>query len=134
MVALRSLRLEAILGTSLDELQYHHLETLATNHISEAFDLDFKETLYGGTETQKRDLATDVAALANTAGGVLILGIAEDRQSRAIAAPGVGSPRAREYVITGHPGRAVASTPVTAGQALARQLPGREVNTPEAVA
>ena len=43
MVALRSRRLETILGASLDELQYHHLEALVTNHIHEEFDLDFPD-------------------------------------------------------------------------------------------
>jgi hypothetical protein len=89
MVALRSRRLETLLGAPLDDLQYEHLEGLVTNHVSEAFDLDFKETLYGNADKDKRDLATDVAALANTAGGLLVLGIEEDRQARAVAAPGV---------------------------------------------
>jgi schlafen family protein len=89
MVALRSRRLETLLGTPLDDLQYQHLEALVTNHVNEAFDLDFKATLYGNADRDRRDLATDVAALANTAGGLLVLGIEEDRQARAVAAPGV---------------------------------------------
>src|SRR5260221_1084665 len=89
MVALRSRRLQALLGTPLDDLQYQHLAALVTNHVSEAFDLDFKATLYGNADKDRRDLATDVAALANTAGGMLVLGIEEDRQARAAAAPGV---------------------------------------------
>jgi hypothetical protein len=89
MVALRSRRLETLLGASLDALEYQHVEALVTNHVSEAFDLDFKGTLYGNGDTARRDLATDVAALANTAGGLLVLGIEEDRQARADAAPGV---------------------------------------------
>ena len=89
MVALRSRRLETVLGTHLDDLQYQHLETLVTNQVSEAFDLDFKATLYGNADRDRRDLATDVAALANTAGGLLVLGIEEDDQARAVAAPGV---------------------------------------------
>jgi hypothetical protein len=89
VVALRSHRLETVLGTNLDDLQYQHLETLVTNQVSEAFDLDFKATLYGGGDRDRNALATDVAALANTAGGLLILGIEEDDQARASAAPGV---------------------------------------------
>ncbi len=89
MVALRSRRLQTLLGAALDDLQYHHIEALVTNHVGEAFDLDFKETLYGNGDRDRRDLATDVAALANTAGGLLILGVAEDSQATASAAPGV---------------------------------------------
>src|SRR6266699_4685196 len=68
MVALRSRRLQAIFGVPLDDLQYEHLEALVHNQVSEAFDLDFKGSLYGNADRDRRDLATDVAALANTAG------------------------------------------------------------------
>jgi len=89
MVALRSRRLEAILGVSLDALAYEHLEALVSSQVPEAFDLDVKAKLYGNSDSDRRNLATDVAALANTAGGLLVLGIEEDRQARAVAAPGV---------------------------------------------
>jgi predicted HTH transcriptional regulator len=52
--------------------------------------LEFKGELYGGNDRAKRDLAGDVAALANTAGGVLLLGVTEDDQARATELPGVG--------------------------------------------
>jgi hypothetical protein len=57
--------------------------------VAEAFDLDFKQELYGRTDADKRALATDVAALANTAGGIIVLGVEEDDQARATATPGV---------------------------------------------
>jgi predicted HTH transcriptional regulator len=53
------------------------------------FDLDFKEAHYGNTDGEKKKLAGYVAAIANTAGGVILIGIEEDDQARAIAAPGV---------------------------------------------
>ena len=86
MVALRSRRLQTLLGVSLDDLKYEHLEALVTNRVPEAFDLDFKKQLYGNGDTARRDLAGDVAALANQR-GLLVLGIDEDRQARAVAAP-----------------------------------------------
>jgi hypothetical protein len=89
MVALRSRRLQTVLGASLDELRYEHLEALVTNHVPEEFDLDFKRELYGNTDGDRKALATDVAALANTAGGLLVLGIEEDDQACAVAAPGI---------------------------------------------
>lgn len=89
MAALRSRRLDAILGVSLDAAEYRHIEALVSAQVSESFDLDFKAGLYGSAEKGKKDLAADVAALANSAGGLLILGIAEDKQARAAAAPGV---------------------------------------------
>ncbi|MGC4750160.1 helix-turn-helix domain-containing protein [Micromonospora sp. DT201] len=89
MVALRSRRLESIFGTALDTLASHHIHALVTAGVQEAFDLDFKQTLYGGKDQEKRALAGDVAALANTGGGVIILGVEEDDQARATKAPGV---------------------------------------------
>lgn len=89
MVALRSARLETIFGVRLEDLEASHITSLVKNQVSESFDLDFKSELYGGSDKDKRDLAGDVAALANTAGGVLILGVAEDDQARAESAPGV---------------------------------------------
>jgi hypothetical protein len=53
------------------------------------FDLEFKEAHYGRSDSEKRKLAGDVAAMANAAGGVILIGIAEDEQGCAAAAPGV---------------------------------------------
>jgi Putative DNA-binding domain len=89
MVALRSRRLERLFGTRLERLAHGQVADLVTNAVEEGYDLDFKATLYGKSDKERRDLAGDVAALANTAGGVVVLGIAEDNQARAAAAPGV---------------------------------------------
>jgi hypothetical protein len=66
-----------------------HVISLVANGVMESFDLDFKETLYGRGDSDKRALAGDVAALANTAGGVIVVGVSEDDQARAVAAVGV---------------------------------------------
>jgi Putative DNA-binding domain len=90
MVALRSRRLETLFGASpLDQLRAEHVRALVSSHVREAFDIDFKATTYGHSDRQKRDLAVDVAALANTAGGVIVLGVEEDDQAQASSAPGV---------------------------------------------
>jgi len=89
MVALRSRRLESLFGTSLDALRAEHVHALVSSSAEEAFDLDFKAALYGRGDSERRALAGDVAALANTAGGVIVLGVAEDDQARAVATPGV---------------------------------------------
>jgi hypothetical protein len=89
MVALRSARLEALLGSRLELVQHADLLALVSDHVPEAFDLDFKSEMYGPADRDKRDAATDIAALANTAGGLLVLGIEEDKQARATAAPGL---------------------------------------------
>lgn len=89
MVALRSRRLETLLGSRIDDVTHAQVSGLVTNQVVEAFDLDYKSRLYGRADADKRDLAGDVAALANTAGGLIVLGIEEDDQARATAAPGV---------------------------------------------
>ena len=89
MTAFQSRRIRELLGTTLEAAQYPDYLTLVSNKIPEAFDLDFKAELYGNSDSAKRALAGDVVALANTAGGLLILGIEEDDQARASAAPGV---------------------------------------------
>jgi len=89
VTALRSRRLEQLFGAPLGEVTYEQVTSLVANGVPEATDLDFKETLYGFDDKAKRDLAGDVGALANAAGGVIVLGIGEDSQGRAARAPGV---------------------------------------------
>ena len=89
MVALRSRRLEQVFGAQLDAVAYAQVVALVTNRISESYDLDFKATLYGTSDRAKRDLGSDVAAMANTAGGMVVLGVDDDDQGRAAGAPGI---------------------------------------------
>lgn len=73
----------------MDCLSHAQLADLVAGRVSESFDLDFKAALYERTDQGKRSLAGDVAALANTAGGIIVLGIEEDGQAQAAAAPGI---------------------------------------------
>lgn len=73
---IRFLRLEALFGARLEQLQEQHLQHIVDEQLPEDADLDFKKGLY--TEAKKLDLATDVAAMANAQGGVVILGVEED--------------------------------------------------------
>src|SRR5260370_36922773 len=91
MAALRSRRLDALLGVSLDTAEYGHFEALVSAQVSESFDLDFKAGLCGSAEKGKHDLAADVAALATTAGGVLNLRITGDKQAPQAEAAGATS-------------------------------------------
>lgn len=89
MVALRSRRLESLFGVGLGALRAEHVRGLVSSSVQEAFDLDFEAALYGRGDSDRRVLAGDVAALANTAGSVILLGVQEDDQARATAAPSV---------------------------------------------
>ena len=112
MVALRSARLEALLGTRIEQAGHADLSALVSDRVPEAFDLDFKSEMYGPTDRDRRDAATDIAALANTAGGLLVLGIEEDEQARAAAAPGVAVTEADERRIRQIVGSQVVPMPV----------------------
>jgi hypothetical protein len=86
---LRSRRLEKVLGAPIAELTSEHMRRLVEERVQETFDLDFKRDLYGYSDSAKRELAADVAAMANSGGGLIILGIDEDEHACAQAASGV---------------------------------------------
>lgn len=86
---LRSRRLETVLGAAVDNLTASDIQAFPDRRAAEAFDLDFKAVLYGNGDSSRRDLCGDVAALANTSGGVIVLGVAEDEHAVACATPGV---------------------------------------------
>jgi hypothetical protein len=56
------------------------LEELRVNAVAESRMLDYKETLPGESDKDKKDLLADVTAFANTAGGDLIYGVKERRK------------------------------------------------------
>src|SRR3954452_11439487 len=89
MVALRSRRLEAAFGAALSDVNAQHVLELVAGAVREDFDLDFKAQMYGNSDADKRDLAADVAAMANSAGGVIVLGVEENEHAQAVAAPGI---------------------------------------------
>ncbi|MDQ6848458.1 MAG: ATP-binding protein, partial [Actinomycetota bacterium] len=89
MVSLRSRRLEASFGAALSDVTAQHVLELVAGAVHEDFDLDFKAQMYGNGDAEKRDLAADVAAMANSAGGVIVLGVEENEHAQAVAAPGI---------------------------------------------
>jgi hypothetical protein len=89
MVAVRSRRLEAAFGAPLDAVESEHVLALVDGAVREDSDLDFKAKMYGTSDSERRDLASDVAAMANSAGGVIVLGVEENEHAQAAAAPGI---------------------------------------------
>ncbi|WP_328698046.1 AlbA family DNA-binding domain-containing protein [Streptomyces sp. NBC_00342] len=75
-------RVEALLGGPLEQVTYVQLASLVGNSDArEDEDLEFKAPHYSADQAGRTELAKDVAALANGTGGVLILGLAEDRST-----------------------------------------------------
>lgn len=83
---LKSARLEALLGCALDSIAEQNLLRLVEGHVPEDADLDYKSKLYEPNEKGNTDLASDTAAMANTVGGLIVVGIAENERGEAQSA------------------------------------------------
>ncbi len=73
-----SLRLVDLLGAPLDEVTEENLARLPTGAVREDADLDFKQQRYGNSDQARRDLAGDLAAMANGRGGLIVIGIRDE--------------------------------------------------------
>ncbi|MEV0226769.1 ATP-binding protein [Streptomyces sp. NPDC050704] len=78
-------RLTAALGRHPDDLTEDDLQRAVENHIPESVDLDWKKDFYKGTDADKKELAKDVSAMANTAGGMVVIGVDDGKQDHAHA-------------------------------------------------
>lgn len=65
----------------LQQIDSALLETLKADVVREGPQLDYKEALPGSTDDAKKDFLADVTAFANAAGGDLIYGVRERRDS-----------------------------------------------------
>ncbi|MFI6341414.1 helix-turn-helix domain-containing protein [Streptomyces sp. NPDC050535] len=73
-------RLEDLLGGRLDSVDYRSIADLIDNvDAAKAEDLDYKREHYGNGDEAREELAKDVAAFANHTGGLLVLGMAENK-------------------------------------------------------
>jgi hypothetical protein len=80
-----SRRLEALLGATFEQLEYRHFVAIEGDRNSiESDDLDWK-IRYDEGKDATFELAKDVAALANASGGLLILGVAQDKATSAVS-------------------------------------------------
>jgi hypothetical protein len=80
-------RLEQLLGAPLSKVDAASLQRLCDGAVREDADLEFKEALYGGSDGDKRDLAGDVAAIANTRDGVIVIGVKDHDGAAAKLSP-----------------------------------------------
>ncbi|MEU8789759.1 ATP-binding protein [Streptomyces sp. NPDC048643] len=76
-------RLTAALGSHPDELSEDDLQRAVDNRIPEGLDLDWKKDFYKGTDAGKKELAKDVSAMANTSGGMIVIGVDDGKQDHA---------------------------------------------------
>lgn len=76
-------RLAAALGRHPDDLTEGDLQRAVDSQIPESVDLDWKKDFYQGTDAGKKELAKDVSAMANTAGGMVVIGVHDGNQDYA---------------------------------------------------
>lgn len=69
----------SLLHIKLDALTEADLARLVADGIPESKTLEYKEALVYATDDQKRELLSDISALANTDGGDLLLGVKADK-------------------------------------------------------
>jgi hypothetical protein len=62
-----TLRLTDLLGARVDEITEEHLARLVAGGVREDGDLDFKRDRYGNSDSDKRELAADIARWPTTA-------------------------------------------------------------------
>lgn len=85
---IRMPRLEALMAVpSLDAVDEVALQRLVDGAVREDVDLEFKQALYGSSDGEKKELAKDVAALANSRGGLLVIGVRDDNDVAAELTP-----------------------------------------------
>lgn len=93
-------RLIATLGRHPDDLTEDDLQRAVDSQIPEGVDLDWKKDFYQGTDAGKKELAKDMCAMANTAGGMVVIGVDDGKQDHAHAlAPSEPAPgRGEEWI------------------------------------
>jgi hypothetical protein len=70
----------ALFGKAIDAITEQDIKGLIDNKVREDRTLDYKETLPGGSDQDKRELRFDVSSFANAAGGLLVYGVKERRK------------------------------------------------------
>lgn len=78
-----------VFGKDLCEVNVEDLMMLIKEGISEDKELDFKRDLKVDTDNDKKELAKDVCAFANSSGGIILFGIDEDSDAKASELTGV---------------------------------------------
>jgi Putative DNA-binding domain len=84
-----------VFDAPVDEVSLEHIERLVREQARELAELDFKATLYGNGDSDKRELCKDIAAMRNDRGGVIVLGVA-DTNGVAVGCPEVSLSDAEE--------------------------------------
>jgi len=72
-----------------DSIEKTDIEALQANAVPEGRSIDYKRTLPGNTDSEKKEFLADASSFANAAGGDLIFGVVED-EGVPVHIPGLG--------------------------------------------
>ncbi|MBI4024011.1 MAG: ATP-binding protein [Verrucomicrobia bacterium] len=70
-----------MINKNFDQIEKADIEALVAHAVGESRMLDYKESLPGGVDADKREFLADVSSFANASGGDLIFGIREQRDA-----------------------------------------------------
>lgn len=70
-----------MLSMPIEDIRLSDLKTLVDNRVSENRRLEFKRDHYGRKDEDRREFAADISAFANSQGGDLVIGVAEENGS-----------------------------------------------------
>lgn len=70
-----------MIGKSIEKTTEQDLQGLIDNSVSERKTLDYKQSLPGNSDSDKKEFLADVSSFANASGGDLIYGIIEDKDT-----------------------------------------------------
>ena len=76
-----------MISKPIDEIEKEDIDSLITNSVAENRVIEYKDSLPGNGDEDKREFLADVSAFANSAGGDLIYGI-QEKDGIAISASG----------------------------------------------
>ena len=71
-----------MINKPLDQLTLGDIKDLIENQVQEDKNIDYKETLPGNADGDKKEFLADVSSFANLNGGDIIFGIKEKRDER----------------------------------------------------
>jgi hypothetical protein len=79
-----------LLGKNFDEIDQATIDGLVGAGATESVHLDFKRDMYGRTDDDKKEFLKDVSAFANSLGGHLLIGMAEEEGAASQVMPLAG--------------------------------------------
>lgn len=67
----------ALEGRAFEEISEADLIELVTNAVPEGLLVEYKQSVYGGSDAEKKEFLKDISAFANSSGGHLVIGLPE---------------------------------------------------------